>query len=69
MAEGTGLSRDTSEGGRVDWLLEAVSGSRREPARVALSRWATAEVCEVMYPQLCGDFAQALATGGEESAE
>jgi hypothetical protein len=39
------------------------------PHQTALSSWATAQVCEVMHPQVCGDFAQALSTGGEEPAE
>jgi hypothetical protein len=37
--------------------------------QTALSRWATAEVCEVIHPQLYGDFSSALSTGGEEPAE
>jgi hypothetical protein len=37
--------------------------------QTALSRRATAQVCEVMHSQMCGDFAQALSIGGEESAE
>ena len=43
--------------GRVDWLLEVAPSSGRGPALPnVLSRWATAEVCEVMDPQVCGDF-------------
>ena len=26
------------------------------PRQTALSRWATAQVCEVMHSQVCGDF-------------
>ena len=56
--------------GRVDWLLEVAASSEREPVLPnVLSRWAAAEVCEVMHAELCGGFSEALAAGGEESAE
>ena len=47
--------QDMNEGG-VDWLLEAASGLRKEPASDRVIEWATAQVCEVMQPQVCGDF-------------
>ena len=61
------VARDERGGGLIV-CSERRRAREGNPHQTALSRWATAQVCEVMYPQLCGDFGSAL-IGGEESAE
>ncbi len=50
----------------LECALRLEIGSR---SALVLSRRASGEICHVMYPQACGDLAQALSAGGEESAE
>jgi hypothetical protein len=42
-----------------------------EPAgqRIGLARRASSQICQVVHVQVRGDFSQALAAGGEESAQ
>ena len=67
-----GRNRIVRRSERGGGLIGCSKGRRARdgnPLQTALSRRATAEVCEVMHSQVCGDFSQALSAGGEESAE
>jgi hypothetical protein len=56
--------------GSVGRLLDAeVPGRQRSRHELALSRWASTQVCQVVHAQPCRDLAQPFAAGSQEAAE